>query len=351
MFDIRSTLDRNSHAGRVPTCDLEGRTESSPCCIVHVRGGDDVAKLAATLSTLIGGVFRPPGSIALAASDIEVHWNDCYDGARADLADFTAYEIHLDIIAKPGVPGVVADVVALLDALYQLELPYAADGDFVEQLPRPNSLGAMVLPARQESAAERKAVVVAQRQSAALATWNRRGTPWNRLFVLGQALAAVLVAVVVGLVNNLVLNLYPGSTLGKTSPSTVVASGEVTSCQREFRVTIWMVGYSWECRATVHVEKDRRMEQVTLYHSIATPDDIGHRIELREACDGPSRSRCSYGRPVSWWLSLIVTFPVWIGRVVCVSSLVLAGWLILVAVVGRPRAVRWTRRCSARRES
>jgi hypothetical protein len=95
----------------------------------------------------------------------------------------------------------------------------------------------------------------------------------------------------------------------------VAASGDVTECRQVFSVGLNGVGYFWECRATVRVDEDGRVVQAILYHSIATPDDIGHRIDLREACVGRDHTRCSYGRPVSWWLSLIVTIILWIGRI------------------------------------
>lgn len=129
--------------------------------------------------------------------------------------------------------------------------------------------------------------------------------------------------------------LYPGTgsirPFGPTERSVQVT---VESCHRDGPVSRQGLGYWWTCR--ISVQQDGGRVEAFVGRSIASPQDIGKTIALREACNGPGRSGCSYGAPVSGLWSLVYGAFRIAGRALGVLLLLTAAVYLFRAIVGVP---------------
>jgi hypothetical protein len=78
------------------------------------------------------------------------------------------------------------------------------------------------------------------------------------------------------------------------------------------------LGYWWVCRVLVPAAGRGEIEAV-VDRSIATKDDVGTTIELREACFDPPAADCNYGKPAGAGWQIYVGGLRLLGRVL-VSS-------------------------------
>ncbi len=130
--------------------------------------------------------------------------------------------------------------------------------------------------------------------------------PYPRIRSLAMALAMLGSGAVVWLALTTVVSLYPGTGAVKASPPEKPAVGYAEQCRRVGPVSSYGFGYWSVCDARVEVS-DGRVVHVVVGKSVLTSNDIGHSVDLREACFGENNTKCVYGRRVNWLWGFAVT--------------------------------------------
>jgi heme exporter protein D len=80
---------------------------------------------------------------------------------------------------------------------------------------------------------------------------------------------------------------------------------------------------------------DGRMVNTVVDRSIATPADVGRRIELRQGCKGGGLTGCNYGRPVARGWKAVVGALLMVEWLAVVLSVFMVVACLLRAVLSR----------------
>jgi hypothetical protein len=171
----------------------------------------------------------------------------------------------------------------------------------------------------------------------------------SRLKDLLTAVGIVVGLILLNAIFNTLGSLYPGTgSIRPFGPSEKTGNAVIGQCQRVGPVSSYGLGYWWDCQALVEMS-DGRTVTTTLRHSVATADDQGRQIEIREACVDDNKTECTYGRPINplWGIALGALRIIRWG--VTIVLLFAAGLNLASAALGHRRFVAVLRKLTNRR--
>jgi len=162
------------------------------------------------------------------------------------------------------------------------------------------------------------------------------------LYVVGAVLWLLLATTAI--------SLYQGvGAIGAKGPSEQAVQGTVQACHRVGPLSDQGLGYWWICDITVHAD-GRADTQGVLTRSIATPDQIGQTIELRERCFGEQNTDCGYGKPTSTWGDIYLVVMRFAQYGIALALGISALFHGVLAIAGAPRYARFVERRAQRRK-
>ncbi|MFY1637847.1 DUF6346 domain-containing protein [Solwaraspora sp. WMMB335] len=173
-------------------------------------------------------------------------------------------------------------------------------------------------------------------RSREFSAWHYYGPVVYRIRQLLFAATTILLTIVLMFVYLTISSFYPGT--GSARPyGPAERSVEVTveECRRVGPLSDHGFGYWWVCDITVL--RGAGVNAV-VDRSIATPEDVGRVISLREACYGENQTDCRYGEPTSaiWPILMVVLRMLWRGFLVVALFMVLI--YLMKSILGAPRS-------------
>jgi hypothetical protein len=181
--------------------------------------------------------------------------------------------------------------------------------------------------------------------------WQRYGPFWYRVRKFVVAAGYLGGGYLVLLVLTTLLSLYPGDgTIGSQGPPDRAVRATVRACDRVGPVSGQGLGYWWICDVAVRAD-GRADTHGVVTRSIATPDEIGRTIDLRERCSDERNTACVYGEPASQWWGLYLGVLVILKRLVGLMVLVLVILEVALGIVGAPRYVGYLERRKRRKRA
>ncbi|MEV0902627.1 DUF6346 domain-containing protein [Actinoplanes sp. NPDC049802] len=165
-----------------------------------------------------------------------------------------------------------------------------------------------------------------------------------RLAKLLRLAVLLAVAYLSTIVMNTLAGFYPGTgSVGPQGAAERPVQVTVESCERVGPLHDRRLGLWWICRVRL---PDGALAEVD--RSILTADDVGHTVELQQACFDESTGRCGLGKPTGAGWELYAGAVRYLGWGLLAGLLVWAFTCLLAAVVGAPGYVSfidwWQRR-------